>query len=318
MRTKHGEFLYLMCSFCSEPIRERAPLGPLLGTGSFGVVYRARTSVAGIAGLPKNSEVALKMIGYGAGFPASVARVFVEHVSLRRLAGVPNVVQSHEDMFLTHQHDGGETACMLMHCMPGNLHERVCSTDPAVRATITDLQRIQWAEQALSAVQAVHEIGMLHRDIKTDNFLLDTNNQVHLGDFGLARLLHMSQSIAAGALAFKAPETMIAHNNAFETANQAQSAYGTASDMFSMAIVMWVIFTGNGLPFGESTHYLSVGNAILAGVRPPRLPEAAAPLLHRAEVWNLLMLCWHQDPAQRLSAAEARQRLGRVRERYYV
>jgi serine/threonine-protein kinase len=89
-----------------------------------------------------------------------------------------------------------------------------------------------FAEQMLAAVAHAHDQGIIHCDIKPDNFLVFPENRVRLTDFGIARFAqHTLQGSGAGTVGYIAPE-------------QAMGKPSFRSDVFSLGLVFYRMFTG--------------------------------------------------------------------------
>ncbi len=91
---------------------------------------------------------------------------------------------------------------------------------------------LQMAEDMLRGLASAHRVGVLHCDIKPDNFLLFPENRVRLADFGIARVVLRTVSASgSGTLGYMAPE-------------QAMGAPSLRSDVFSMGLVLYRMFSG--------------------------------------------------------------------------
>ncbi|XP_077309914.1 protein kinase C delta type-like [Lithobates pipiens] len=96
--------------------------------------------------------------------------------------------------------------------------------------------------EILCGLQFLHNRGIVHRDIKPDNILLDSVGHVRLADFGLsATEVHASQTLTsfAGTLQYIAPEIYL------------ETPYGFAADYFSLGIIVYELVTAN-YPFKQS------------------------------------------------------------------
>ena len=145
---------------------------------------------------------------------------------------------------------------------------------------------IPYAIQIGEALQEAHSKGIVHRDIKTDNIMVNAKNQVKVMDFGLAKLkgsLKLTKtSSTVGTLAYMAPE-------------QIQGEQVDArSDIFSFGVVLYEMLTGH-LPF-RGEHEAAMMYSIL-NEEPESLqnylPDAPSELLH------VLNRALEKDPEER-------------------
>ncbi len=113
---------------------------------------------------------------------------FVEVETMMRLQH--SAVVGYRDTFID-----GEYLCTVMeHCEGGDLSSRIstCRERP-----FTEDQILQWLVQLALALHHVHERGVLHRDLKTQNVFITGQGHLKLGDFGISKLLAPHALLAA-------------------------------------------------------------------------------------------------------------------------
>jgi formylglycine-generating enzyme required for sulfatase activity/tRNA A-37 threonylcarbamoyl transferase component Bud32 len=157
----------------------RYQIGSVLGTGAMGVVYRAHDPYLGRA-------VAIKLVRDTRANTSGQARLLREAQAMARLRH-PNVVP----IF-----DVGEVDGAMFVAMPilegGTLKRWLCDGSRSLDAI---LDRFIAAGRGLAAA---HAAGLVHRDFKPDNVLLGTDGEIHVADFGLARLANDHLASNAG------------------------------------------------------------------------------------------------------------------------
>ncbi|MFC5141186.1 serine/threonine-protein kinase [Actinomycetospora rhizophila] len=149
--------------------------------------------------------------------------------------------------------------------------------------------------QVADALDAAHQAGIVHRDVKPGNVLLGADGTVKITDFGISRatgdLTLTRTGMLAGTPAYLAPEVARGDDST------------SASDVFSLGATLYAAVEGMP-PFGADDNALALLHSVAAGKVVP--PSQAGPLT------ALLMRLLRDDPAERPSAAEARQELGRI------
>ena len=148
-------------------------------------------------------------------------------------------------------------------------------------------------------VAFLHSRGVVHRDLKHDNILLDTDNNVKLCDFGVSRMVdkHTSSLLATTAVAtpaFMAPEVI------------RKGSLSPSADVFSFGIVMHAVYAW-AEPYHElvgSCSVFELMERVCAGNRPD---SALIPARYR----ELYLECVAQEPSQRPSMEQVVERLAR-------
>ncbi|KAF6732247.1 Hormonally up-regulated neu tumor-associated kinase [Oryzias melastigma] len=122
-------------------------------------------------------------------------------------------------------------------CAGGDLMDRICE-----KKRLEEREVRRYTRQILSAVEHLHKHGIVHRDLKIENFLLDEHNNIKIVDFGLSNTLRTDSvplellSTQCGSPAYAAPE-LLAHRK-----------YGPKVDVWSIGVSMFAMLTGT-LPF---------------------------------------------------------------------
>ncbi len=145
------------------------------------------------------------------------------------------------------------------------------------------------------AIQHAHERGVLHRDIKPGNILLDPGGEPHVTDFGLARLTEREShltltNIALGTPAYMAPE---------QAAGRVQEIT-VAADIYGLGAVLYEVLTGRP-PFVGETAMAVTRQVLEQEVPPPSSIHPAVP----PELAVICLKCLEKEPARRYASAGA-------------
>jgi serine/threonine-protein kinase len=204
-------------------------------------------------------EVALKVLAarYAKDVPLR-ARFEREALAAARLSGTPNIVT----IFDVTEHAG--RPIIVMEYLPGGSLEAQIAGTPCPPS-----QALAWLEEAAGALDAAHAAGIVHRDVKPANLLLDARGHVHVADFGVASAVGLDSLTQTGTILGTA---------GYLSPEQATGAGATAaSDRYALAVVAWELLTGRR-PFAAR----SPTTEALAHVKAP-VPSAheANPSLPR-------------------------------------
>src|SRR5438477_3365961 len=248
-----------------------------IGRGGQGVVFRARQKSL-------NRIVALKVIGLGNwATKAHLKRFRLEAEAAARLEH-PGIVPIHE----VGERDGSCYFSMKF-VEGGQLDEVIKRTPMSIR------RAVELIEKVARTVHYAHEHGILHRDIKPGNILLDRNGEPHLTDFGLARLVEADSTVTGtlevlGTPSYMAPE-QAAGNNAAVSSN---------TDVYGLGAVLYQLLTGQP-PFAGGTTYETIKLLLDA---EPRQPRQLNPKIDR-DLSTICLKCLEKDPKRRYSSALA-------------
>src|SRR6266568_6098412 len=249
----------------------------VIGRGGQGVVYRARQKSL-------NRTVALKVIGLGHwATEAHLKRIRREAEAAARLDH-PCIVPIHEV---------GEREGSCYFSM--NLVEGSQLDDLAKREPIPPRRAAELIAKLARAVHYAHEHGILHRDIKPGNVLLDRNGEPHLTDFGLARLVETESTVTHTMEVLGTPSYM-----APEQAKGDNAAVSNATDVYGLGAVLYQLLTGHP-PFAGGTTYETI--KLLLDTEP-RQPRVLNPKIDR-DLSTICLQCLEKDPKRRYSSALA-------------
>ena len=268
---------------------ERVPPSPMLmdfgdyelleqiGRGGQGVVFRARQKSL-------NRTVALKIIGLGQwATKAHLKRFRLEAEAAARLEH-PGIVPIHE----VGERDG--SCYFSMKFVEGGQLDEVARREP-----MPIRQAVELIAKVARTVHYAHEHGILHRDIKPGNILLDAKGEPHLTDFGLARLVESESSVTQtldvlGTPSYMAPEQAVGNN----------AAVSSATDVYGLGAVLYQLLTGQP-PFAGGTTYETIKLLLDTEPRQPRLLN---PKIDR-DLSTICLKCLEKDPKRRYSSALA-------------
>jgi len=204
-----------------------------VGRGRFGDVYRAWDPNL-------EREVALKLLRSRV-TETSSDRAVVKEGRLMARVRHPNVVTIHGA-----QHIDGRTGLWMEFIEGRTLEAELKDRGPFSAVAVVDVGR-----QLCRALAAVHEAGLLHRDVKAQNVLRDARGRVVLGDFGTGYVIEEGRAVPAGLAgtpAYLAPEI-------FEG-----DAASARSDIYSLGVLLFHLCTGTYPVVGQSLKEIRAGH----------------------------------------------------------
>ena len=253
------------------PPRFRRP--ELIGRGGMGDIYRATDSVLG-------RVVAIKILAERFAQDTAVRERFTrEALSAARLSGEPNTVTIYD----VGEHDD-RPYIVMEHLSGGSLDDVLRDGGPQPPERV-----FTWLEEAARALDVAHREGVVHRDVKPANLMLDGEGNVHVADFGIASSAGMDSLTMTGTVLGTA---------GYLSPEQAQGERaGPASDRYALGIVAWELLTAkrpfeSESPTAEAAAHV---NAPIPAVSAAGdLPRELDPVFERALA---------KDPMQRYGTA---------------
>lgn len=248
-----------------------------IARGGMGVVYQARQTRL-------NRLVALKMIRSG-GFasPEDVKRFYAEAEAAARLDH-PGIVPVYEVGEIEGQH------FFSMAFVQGeSLSNRVKGEGPLEPKLAAELLRI-----VAEAVQYAHDKGIVHRDIKPHNILLDENQQPRVADFGLAKQVQGASELTTTGQIMGTPSYMSPEQAAGST-----SEIGPAADVYSLGATLYCLLTGRP-PFQAS----SMAETIRQVLDNPPVPLRTLNPEIPGDLETICLKCLRKEPGSRYGSAQ--------------
>lgn len=135
-------------------------------------------------------------------------------------------------------------------------------------------QAVKWVRQACRGVARIHDIGLLHNDIKPENLFLNERDDVLVGDLGVACLRDPSgHGHFAGTAETMAPEVAVVGATLPQAVWPAHRPTSVASDIYSLGATLYWILAGVP-PFQVPGNMIATAQSVVAGT-PPRLRDVA-------------------------------------------
>lgn len=223
--------------FDSEETKEGSVSGPVelegfrilseLGAGGMGVVYEAEQ-------LNPQRTVAIKFLSQGVSDPGMIRRFRREGAALARLQhpGIAQVIE-----IGSYEVGGVERPYIVMEKIDG-----VTLLKHADQAKLDRRARLELVARIAGAIQHAHDRGVIHRDLKPDNILVDERGSPRILDFGIARILDEASGLSVataqgeivGSLTHMAPEQVLGD----------PAKIGVPADVYALGTIAFQLLTG--------------------------------------------------------------------------
>jgi len=247
----------------------------VIGRGGMGVVYKARQ-------VNLDRLVAVKMIlDSRLASKGDVQRFYIEAQAAGRLSH-PNLVTIHEVGEIDGQH------FYSMDYIDGVSLARLVRDGPL------DAERAaRYLSTMAEAIHFAHDHGILHRDLKLGNVLIDGDDKPHITDFGLAKLIGDDSSLTAPGAAVGTPSYMSP-----EQAAGNHAKVNRASDIYSLGAILYALLTGDP-PFRKETVIETMFDVIHTDPTPPRTINPGAD----RDLETICLKCLKKRPGRRYRTA---------------
>ena len=256
----------------------RYRLDSILAKGGMATVYLA-------SDLRLHRQVAVKVMHAALAEDADFVRRFEQEARAAASLTHQHVVSVHDQ-----GNDGTVNAIYLvMELVPGHTVRELLQE----RGPLTAIQALAVMDPVLQALSAAHEAGFVHRDVKPENIIIGDNGRIKVTDFGLARAITTSKSMATtrgmliGTVAYLSPEQV------------EQGKADERSDIYSAGIVLFEMLTGK-LPHGGDTPIAVAFQHVHADIAKPSTINSNVP----SEMDYLVLRSTARDPRKRFATAE--------------
>lgn len=266
-------------------IAGRYELLETLGSGGMGMVFKAHDRTL-------DETVAMKVLRPEVAGQEDMARRFQSEIKLARKVRHRNVCGIHE-----YGEDGGLRYIAMEYIEGVDLRKVLTEHGP-----LAVDQAFDTCIHVAEGLQAIHEAGIVHRDLKTANLMRDAQGVVRLMDFGIAKQVGEGATMGATAtgLVIGTPEYM--------SPEQARGEVATAaSDMYSFGLLLQELFTGRP-PYESDLEHATLLEKVRRG-------RTLAPAGVGSDLAGLIERLKSVPPTHRPTALEALERLRWIRDK---
>ncbi len=248
-----------------------------LARGGMGVVFHARQTSL-------NRPVALKMILAGQLANATDVKRFYTEAEAAANLDHPGIVPIYE----VGQHEG-------QHYFSMGFVEGQSLSQRLAAGPLPPLEAAALLVKVAEAIEYAHQRGVIHRDLKPGNILLDHNGNPRVTDFGLAKKLHGDSGLTGSGQIMGTPSYMPP-----EQAGGNRGEVGPQADVYALGATLYALVTGRP-PFQAATAMDTVLMVISDEPVPPRRLNASVPL----DLETICLKCLEKEPNRRYGSAAA-------------
>ncbi|XP_055975068.1 NUAK family SNF1-like kinase 2 [Sorex fumeus] len=238
-------------------LRHRYEFLETLGKGTYGKVKKARESSGRL--------VAIKLIRKDRIKDEQDLLHIRREIEIMSSLNHPHIIAIHEVF-----ENSSKIVIVMEYASRGDLYDYISE-----RQRLSEREARHFFRQIVSAVHYCHQNGIVHRDLKLENILLDANGNIKIADFGLSNLFHHGQFLQTfcGSPLYASPEII-----------NGKPYMGPEVDSWSLGVLLYILVHGT-MPFDGQDHKTLVKQISNGAYREPPKPSDACGLIR----WLLMV-----------------------------